>query len=659
MKQVAISKAGVPLNKDGSRCLTMSFWKDGQWQRLSLAAGESGWQGRAAGIRTELQLEEKGGDWSYRMAFEAHFPTRLQLALEIPGAGDPFHLIPGNIFGDNNLAQAEPGHFPNLTAQHPGNISCSTYWEFRADRAPLPVSMLLFEGGVGAISIDPYSPGWIDQTTSREGFIRNGVFAQLAEGARPAACGVTLGYRNTPVTFINKDQWGIATEHAACKAEARGWVFLRSAQDRREAHRIIRALYEIHHQAPTPGLAAKDGVCALTESFLHLNWHPDRENFTNMRCIDPAKNQLTAWRTLAEVGWTGGGVIAYPLLAASTVLENPEARERAVYLLDWIARAYNPESGLLWDVCGKNEGSRVDWWWSGYIVKGCHCAYTNGSGLYYLLKSLAFERAHGADHPAWLATAEKVLATMMSLQKPDGNLGYTYRVDRPEMLDTEGFAGIWFVPALVLAYRLTGEAKYLKAARRGFDFYATFVRRLNCWGTPMDTWKSIDQEGNLGFIRAAQLLHETTREDRYLADLADAANYEYLWRYAIKARPEYAPLKGSSWNSCGGSITSVSNPHIHPMGIFVTSELRYLAGLSGDAYHANRCEDGRLWGLNCVELYPQVSGYGRLGVLTERFCPSDGLTTETFPDGSPSSLWFSYNGWAASAVLEGLAESLN
>jgi hypothetical protein len=94
------------------------------------------------------------------------------------------------------------------------------------------------------------------------------------------------------------------------------------------------------------------------------------------------------------------------------------------------------------------------------------------------------------------------------------------------------------------------------------------------------------------------------------------------------------------------------------MGIFISSELRYLAEQTGDSYFRQRYEDGVNWGINTVSLYPDVAGYGIRGVLTERFCPSDGLTIEHYLDGSPSSLWFSYNGWAAAAVLEGLAEQL-
>ena len=57
-----------------------------------------------------------------------------------------------------------------------------------------------------------------------------------------------------------------------------------------------------------------------------------------------------------------------------------------------------------------------------------------------------------------------------------------------------------------------------------------------------------------------------------------------------------------------------------------------------------------------MELYPEKAGYGRYGVLTERFCPSDGLLIERYPDGTPASIWFSYNGWAAAAALEGLLD---
>jgi len=636
--------------------LTLSTWRDGAWQPLALQAQDDVYRLSNGEINVWLRLDGDVSRLNYDLGFQSTEPTRLQLRLDLPGAANPFHLIPGNIYGDNNLERAEPGHYPNLTRQHPENVSCSTYWEFRADRAALPLSAICFEGGVAALSIEPYGEGYVLENNS-DGFLRNGVFSQLAHDNKPNACGVTLGYGNAPVTFLNKDQWEPATEHLAYNARTSGSIFLRPAQSRLAVHDLIREVYNKHRSVDEPR-SVPAAVAALTDAFLNINWQPERENFSNMRCIDDAKNTLTAWRTLAEVGWTGGGVIGYPLLIASQYLNDATARERANYMLDWVAQSYNPASGLLWDVYGKHEGKHLNWWWSGYIVKDCHCAYTNGSGLYFLLKSFAFSRDQlGSEKPDWLQTGLKALDTMVQLQEESGNFGFTYSPERPEILDREGFAGVWFVPALAIAYQLTGDEKYLESARRGIAFYHGFVRDINCWGTPLDTWKSVDQEGNLGFIRGAALLHRITGEAQYLQMLEDGAHYEYTWRYGFKARAEYPPLKDSHWNSCGGSITSVSNPHLHPMGIFVSADLKYLAEQTGDEYHQARYEDGIAFALNIISLYPEVAGYGAAGVITERFCPSDGLTIETYPDGSPSSIWFSYNGWAAAAALEGLVES--
>lgn len=44
--------------------------------------------------------------------------------------------------------------------------------------------------------------------------------------------------------------------------------------------------------------------------------------------------------------------------------------------------------------------------------------------------------------------------------------------------------------------------------------------------------------------------------------------------------------------------------------------------------------------------------------MTERYCPSDGLTIEEYDNHSKSSIWFTFNGWAGVSVLEGLSESI-
>lgn len=639
--------------------LKLEYWKAGKWHALDPAHAEGKWGAWGAeveGLAAWLQLSPgRDGTWDFELGVEADFLTRIRLTLSLPGTKEPFHIIPGNIFGDNSLDQAGDGHFPNLTNRWRNGRSCSPYWEMRADRGALPMSLICFEGGVGAVSIDPYS----ESSSVPDGFIRNGVFARVEAWGDVNEVGITLGYRNDPCSFNNKDDWSEATMHTLNRGLARGRIYLRQAGSRMDAHAIVREEYARIHDRATPSLSREKAIEALVAAFLEVNWSDEHREFTNMNTASPGTISLKPWRSLAEIGWTGGGPIGFPLLRAGIENQNKEAEARGRGTLDRIAAAFNPASGLLWDVFNPVAGVKpgTDGWWSGYLMKGCHAAYTNGSAVSYLMRSVAWLRGRREEAPAnWLETSLKVLDTMLELQADDGNFGFSYRADRPEVLEWKGFAGVWFVPPMALAYELTGDAKYLASAKKGLAYYRKFVRDLSCWGTPLDTIWANDEEGVLGFIRGAACLHRITGEEDFLSALAEGAEYEYLWRYAGRARPQAAPLKDSSWNSCGGSLTSVSNVHLHPMALIVTEELRYLAEQTGDPYHRSRLEDSVQWVLNTMELYPDVINYGPLGVLSERYCQSDALLLELYPDGTPASVGFSYNGWAAAAALEGLLE---
>ena len=76
------------------------------------------------------------------LSFKSDYATRVRLTAAVIDAENAFHLIPGNIHGDNNAAHVRPGEFPCLTAATPHLRNCSPIWEFRADRASHPVSMV-------------------------------------------------------------------------------------------------------------------------------------------------------------------------------------------------------------------------------------------------------------------------------------------------------------------------------------------------------------------------------------------------------------------------------------------------------------------------------------------------------------------------------------
>lgn len=577
-----------------------------------------------------------------------HNNTNTSIVIEMTYSDDDiFHLIPCNIHGDNNLSHALPGYFPNLTTSHKDHSTSSPIWEFRADRASHPVSILLTKNGAVGISVDPYM--------SDDKLIRNGLFSKL-----PSSAGVTLGYQNIPVTFTSKENMTPSTFDTCKNFTTTGHIYFIKGENRLASHEIIKRVYNNYHEQPTYSHKHRTYLKEFLNSYEHINWSESEKAFTNMDCHLPSKPTLTPWRPLIATGWTGTGVLCYPLLLSQFLLnENNTFTNKLIESLDKMANRINPKSGLFYDLIRSYNGSEVNGWWAGYLVSDCHCAYTNGQGIYYLLKTYQLLKTkQNTVKKEWLNSAKIALDTIVELQKGDGNFGYTYSLTEKKMLDDKGFAGCWFVPSLLLAYQITNKSIYLQSAKKGMEFYHKFVTNLTCYGTPMDTFKSIDEEGNLAFIRGARLLHEITNEDYYLTMLEDGANYEYLWRYCYKAKPEYSPLKNSSWNSCGGSVTSVSNPHIHPMGVNITTDLFYLHKMTNNNYHLLRAQDGLYWGLQTADLYPEVTGYGQLGVMTERYCPSDGLTIEKYDDNSKSSIWFTFNGWAGVSVLEGLSESI-
>ena len=84
-------------------------------------------------------------------------------------------------------------------------------------------------------------------------------------------------------------------------------------------------------------------------------------------------------------------------------------------------------------------------------------------------------------------------------------------------------------------------------------------------------------------------------------------------------------------------------------------EMRYYLRFREDAYVRSRLEDTVLWSCQCHNTRDGEFGYGKTGWMSERFCHSEGLLTETWPDGSPASTWFALMPWACGSILEGLA----
>ena len=195
---------------------------------------------------------------------------------------------------------------------------------------------------------------------------------------------------------------------------------------------------------------------------------------------------------------------------------------------------------------------------------------------------------------------------------------------------------------------------YQDAARRAMDFYRQPVKEFHVYGGPHDIFKSPDEEGILAWIEGARILHECTGEKQFLTDLIMGLDYEFSWKFSYNVVNEVEPLKSLNWCSTGGSVTSVNNSHIHPMGSAVAASILYAFEHTGDPYLRARLIDTVRWGLTIYLHHDGHYGWGKRGMINEQFCYTNSLLAERFYDGSPASTWFCAHSWASGAVLEGL-----
>jgi len=102
-------------------------------------------------------------------------------------------------------------------------------------------------------------------------------------------------------------------------------------------------------------------------------------------------------------------------------------------------------------------------------------------------------------------------------------------------------------------------------------------------------------------------------------------------------------------------VTSIANPHIHPMSSNIVDELLYFVENSQDKYVKDRMMDTIGWGCQTYNRYDKEYDHGKKGWMSERFCYCEGLVSEKYSDGSFASTWFCLMPWASGSIIDGLA----
>ena len=383
-------------------------------------------------------------------------------------------------------------------------------------------------------------------------------------------------------------------------------------------------------------------------------WLPGDKNYVGITKERPDGSYEQ--NKIFSISWTNGLSAALPCLQAAHRLGDETIRAAALACIDNIVQnSLDPRCGLPNETWDAEHGWSCRGWWFDGMYTGGHSGYLIGQTLYYIVKAYRLEAAHGIDHPDWLAFVQGVVPRLAAARNGDGEYPFTLSEQTGAGLEYDSLGSAWCLAAEAALMQLTHDTADLPAMERSeAHYYDAFIRRAECYGGPPDTSKAVDSEGVLAYLRAVRLLHELTGKAVYLDHLRDALCYEYSFKFCYNVPVQVPPLSRLGWSSCGGSITSVANPHIHPMSCTVADEMLYHLRRRPDAYIESRLRDTVGWSLQTFNTFDREYDYGRAGWMSERFCHCEGLLVQTYPDGSPASTWFALMPWACGSVLEGV-----
>ncbi len=593
---------------------------------------------------------------------EQDFTGVIRIALPL-GMAEPRFYLPGFMYGTNRgeAPLVVDSQTPRLRLEE--SFPAYAWWMVRSDRLSHPCAFAYGGGRLTGFAASPYYVLADGQRTAWEVGV-SGEFDQYAGfgcSLKDGEVWYTLGYENAPWFFLESHKYTPrAPMGKNCFTLAKGetiavelHLFDIPAEDERALHTPLQWVYGRYHESPRRRCTVQETVRTMATAIARDAWLPEVHQYSGF-VFD--RGDHFEYNPLPSISWTNGLSAAVPMLTSAHRLGDETIRLQALDAIDHIVRhSLNPQNGLPFMAEQNGVWSNRGWWYDRQPAPG-HAAYLVGQTVYLLLKAYAREKERGAIHEDWLAFAANVIARTETTRNTDGEYPYILSDKTGAGVVYDSFSGCWCMAAAAYFCFLTGERAYLPALLKSEKWYHdAYIRHQECYGGPLDIDKNIDSEGILSYIRAVRYLHEITGDDALLDHMKDALHYEYTFKFCYNSPIKVPPLSTVGWSSCGGSITSVTNPHIHPMSSSVMDEMAYYLRQREDAYIRSRLEDTLLWSCQCHATYDGEYGYGKAGWMSERFCHSEGLVKERYPDGTLASTWFALMPWACGSILEGLS----
>lgn len=561
-------------------------------------------------------------------------------------------------------------------------LPASSWWMIRGDRLSNPCALAVTRSRVVGVVSSPYLVDRGDgmlvghEACDELPFVQYAGFSCMlpTPGIVPcddhASVGVTIGYENAPWLFVSSTDIrerpdsaeGPITLAPGGAAIMRLDVVDAPARDERAIIPVLETVYRRFHEPPrqvgAPARAIRDIAVAVDRDA----WLEDEHMYAGFVFDHHSpgdeiiEGKPYMYRRLGSSSWTNGMASAVPMLASAWRLGDDAMRRHALDGIEHIIQhCINPTNGLPYTAVEHERWSNRGWWFDGLSNPG-HSGYLVGQTMYSALRAWQIERRFGGiDHSDWLKIIGNVIPRLAAGRNAVGEYPFVFDEMDGSGAEYESFGGVWCLAASAYWALLTGDHSDLDGMLLSERHYHNrYVAHMECYGAPLDTSKAVDSEGILGYIKAVGCLYAITGDAMYLDRMREAFAYECSFRFCWNSPVGVPPLNEVGWSSCGGSVTSTSNAHIHPMSSVAIEDMVYYLRYRNDTYIASRLCDAVGWSCQTYNLKDGEYGYGRVGWMSERFCHCQGFLDERYPDGSLCSTWRCLMPWAAGAILDGL-----
>lgn len=521
------------------------------------------------------------GIGAHEAAFDATWRVRLAEA-------EPF--VPGIFYGENR--PEGKGHSPRWTPEPEPADGGSPFWRFRADRAMTPVVILRHRDDVTAIAApERFSHGLVGL-----GFDSRAAHGELSAHfpfrEEPFQYAPFLGTDNGPKaeTFLIRPGETVNMRFEVYTGFT-GW------------RPLLRDMYEDSPAALNPWMPGRQAAELAAHGLYEWHFDPQQSVLYETAGFDRYfRTAQKQWdRKHMHISWVSGAPYAFAMAQHGAKTHRPELVDAGLAVLDKIAGEALSPSGVFYPQWTEDAG----WcggWTSDDSLPPVAQSRTVGEAAWFFMQALCAPEAW-ATGDRWVTWAKAVQSNLdfaLRIQREDGNLGTYYNLNDGNVEDWSGAGGLMWIPALLMAGRYVDRggaefpnaARYLEAAYKAGDYYASMVRTEKLAGAPEDVPYGATSEDGYNALIAMLRLYEDTGDEKWLELAQHAADYALSFRMSYNTYfPETTLLGRYDFRSKGADVASPSNQHLHNYGYICLPALLRLWRITGDDYLFQRARD--------------------------------------------------------------------